>query len=181
MKTMKAKTIYSFILVAVSIITFSGCGKEGPMGPAGASGLDGNANVIASEWITPLSWSGQSGDWFFDVTNSEITADVVEGGVVLAYMSVPGDLYNDYTVRPMPAYALNANWDFLLPNDGHNAYGKIEFTSTMVSKPGTSGYNFRFVVIPASYILKSARLKSSAADLKNMSYHDVCTQFGIKE
>jgi hypothetical protein len=178
---MNIRTIFSFIMIVTTTIFWTGCGKEGPQGPAGLNGLDGNANVTASSWITPLDWAGSSGDWYFDVSSTIINQDVVEAGAVLAYISLPGDLYNDYTVRPLPAYAIKANWDFLLPNDGTN-YGKIEFTSDMVNKPGTSGYNFRFIVIPASYILKSARLKSkSTTDLKNMSYHDVCMELGIKE
>jgi hypothetical protein len=173
---MKFKTKFFYLTIALSSLLWMGCVKEGPQGP------DGNANVLTSGWITPTSWSGASGDWYFDVDNSEITADVVESGVILAYMSVPGDVYNDYTVRPLPAYAIGANWDFLLPNDGGSNYNTIEFTSDMVSKPGTTGYNFRFIIIPASYDLKSSPLKSGkVSDLKKMSYQEVCKVLGIKE
>lgn len=176
---MKFRTIVSCVLVAIAIIVWTGCSKPGPQGPAG---MDGNANVVASQWYSPNSWSGLSGDWYFDVSNSEITKDVVESGAILAYFSVPGDVNNDFTVRPLPAYAIGANWDFLLLNDNQSTYGQIEFTSTMVNRPGTSGYNFRFIIIPASFILKSARIKSTKVnDLKNMSYQEVCKLFSIKE
>ena len=118
---MKFKTIVSTLVVASSILLWTGCAKDGNQGPAG---LDGNANVIASKWITPGGWDGSSGDWYFDVQNSAITMDIVESGVVLAYASLPGDISN-MAVRPLPAYIIGANWDFLLPNDGQSQYGMI--------------------------------------------------------
>ncbi len=175
---MKFRTIFFNLLIAMSALLWTGCNQEGPQGPAG---LDGNANVIASQWITPTVWNGQTGDWYFDVTNSAISQDIVESGVILAYISLPGDLYNDFTVRPLPAYALEANWDFLLPNDGQT-YGTIEFTTDMIDIPGTSGYNFRFILIPSSISLKSASLNTtSVSDLKKMTYQEVCKSLGIKE
>ncbi len=174
---MKTRTIL-FSLLIMSAILWTGCSQQGAEGPAGQ---DGNANVTASPWYSPTAWDGSTGDWYFDVTNSAISQDIVESGAILAYVSVPGDLYNDYTVRPLPAYAIEANWDFLLPNDGQS-YGTIEFTSDMVNKPGTTGYNFRFILIPSSYTLKSASLNTPGlSDLKKMSYKEVCTLFGITE
>ena len=162
----------------MSAILLTGCSQEGPQGP---DGLDGNANVTASPWYTPTTWKGLSGDWFFDIKNSAISQDIVESGAILAYVSLPGDLYNDYSVRPLPAYAIGTNWDFLLPNDGHS-YGTIEFTSDMINMPGTSGYNFRFILIPSNNSLKSASLSTPAlSDLKKMSYKEVCKLFNITE
>ena len=147
----------------------------------GPAGLDGNANVTASPWYSPTAWNGSTGNWYFEVKNSAISQDIVERGAILAYVSLPGDLYNDYTVRPLPAYAIDANWDFLLPNDG-KLYGIIEFTSDMLNTPGTSGYNFRFILISSNYTLKSASLTSPGlSDLKKMSYKEVCKLFNIQE
>lgn len=175
---MKTRTILFSFLIASSAFLWTGCSQEGPQGPAG---LDGNANVIASQWYSPTAWDGSSGDWYFVVTNSAISQDIVESGAILAYVSLPGDIYNEYTVRPLPAYAIGANWDFLLPNDGQS-YGTIEFTSDMVNRPGTSGYNFRFILIPSNYSLKSASLNAPGLnDLRKMSYKEVCNLFGIKE
>lgn len=174
---MKTRTIL-FSLLIMSAILWTGCSQEGPEGPAG---LDGNANVTASPWYTPTAWTGSAGDWYFDVKNSAISQDIVESGAILAYVSLPGDLYNDYTVRTLPAYAIGANWDFLIPNDGQS-YGTIEFTSDMLNMPGITGYNFRFILISSNYILKSASLTSPGlSDLKKMSYKDVCKLFNISE
>ena len=174
---MKTRTIL-FSLLIMSAILWTGCSQQGPEGPAG---LDGNANVTASPWYAPTAWTGSAGDWYFDVKNSAISQDIVESGAILAYVSLPGDLYNDYTVRPLPAYAIGANWDFLIPNDGQS-YGTIEFTSDMPNMPGIAGYNFRFILISSNYILKSASLTSPGlSDLKKMSYKEVCKFFNIPE
>jgi hypothetical protein len=178
---MKIRITISFLLISISSILWTGCVKEGPVGPQGPSGtngtngFDGNANVIASPWYTP-SWTGQTGDWYFDVANAAISQDIVEGGVILAYMSVPGDIYAN-AVRPLPAYALGANWDFLIPD-----YGAIEFTCDSNLIPGSDKYYFRFILIPASTPLKSGKLKSGEInDLKNKSYQEVCKILGIQE
>jgi hypothetical protein len=182
---MKTNHIFIFLLIVVSSVIQSSCVKEGPQGPQGvagqngADGLNGNANVIASPWITPTTWAGQTGDWYFDVASSAITQNIVENGVILAYISLQADLYSGAAVRPLPAYAIGANWDFLIP-----AYGQIEFSSDATTVPATTGNLFRFILIPASSTLS---LKSGSvnglrkSDLQNMSYKDVCKKFGIAE
>jgi hypothetical protein len=175
---MKFKTIFLSLLITVPALLLTGCKQEGPQGPAG---LDGNANVIASQWITPTAWQGKPGDWFFDISNSSITKDIVESGAILAYVSLPGDVSN-LAVRPLPAYIIGANWDFLLPNDGQSSYGTIEFTTDMATLPGITGYNFRFILIPSNISLKSASLNTPGmSDLRKMSYKEVCKLFGIQE
>lgn len=168
---MKTKPIILLLLASFSLLFWPGCEKEGPAGPPGK---DGNANVIASPWYTPSVWNGQTGDWYFDVSNSAINQDIVESGVILAYASLPGDLY-DGAVRPLPCWAIGANWDFLIPG-----YGMIEFTSDALTKPGTSGYSFRFILIPASHFLKSSEGREAyLVSLKKMSYEEVCDRFSI--
>jgi hypothetical protein len=170
---MKTKFQLLAIFTVVASIFLSGCGKEGP---PGQDGLDGNANVISSVWYTPSVWAGQTGDWYFGVSNNAITEDIVESGVILAYCSLPGDIYSA-AVRPMPCWALGANWDFLIPD-----YGQIEFTSDALTIPGTEGYYFRFILIPASNFLKSSSgTRVTADELRKMSYHEVCAKYGIAE
>lgn len=170
MKT-KINTIY--LLAAFSTLVFTGCNNEGMQGPAGQ-----DATVYYSEWFTPADWSGDSGDWYFDANAPDITENIVENGVVLAYVSLAGDLYDATSVRPLPAYAVGANWSFLIYQ-----YGSIEFTCDMTLKPLTTGNNFRFIAIPGSTLaLKSATLKNkSGQELRNMPYKDVCKLFNIPE
>lgn len=167
---MKAKINIIYLLIAFSILVFTGCkGKDGD------DGLD--ATVYYSEWITPSAWSGESGDWYFSVDAPDLTADIVESGVILAYVSLDDDIY-EAAVRPLPAYAVGANWSFLIPD-----YEIIEFTSDMISQPFTTGNSFRFIAIPGNVeTLKSASLeKMSEKELKSMPYKDVCKLFNIPE
>jgi len=174
---MKTKLSILTVLAVSTILMLSGCAKDGRNGTNGTNGLDGNANVIYSPWYTPTAWSGTSGDWYFDISNSAISHDIVEGGVILAYVSLPGDIY-DKAVRPIPAYALGCNWDYLIPY-----YGKIEFLCDAVNMPGTSNYFFRFILIPANTALKSTTGNKypSAEELRKMSYIEICKKFGIPE
>jgi len=170
---MITKTIF---LIAFTILGFTSCSDQGEPGPAGLDGLD--ATVYYSQWITPSAWLGTSGDWYFDVKAPDLTADIVENGVVLAYVWLAGDLYDSSSVRPLPAYAVDTNWSFLI-----HEYGNIEFTSDMISRPLTTGNKFRFIAIPGNIeTLKSASLKNkSEQELKSMTYKDVCKLYNIPE
>ena len=167
-------TIYLF--TALSILVFTGCKNEGEQGPAGLDGLD--ATVYYSQWITPSAWSGNSGDWYFDVNAPDLTEDIVENGVILAYVWLAGDLYDATSVRPLPAYAVEANWSFLI-----HQYESIQFTSDMTLKPLTTGNKFRFIAIPGNIeTLKSASIKNiSEPELRKMTYQEVCKFLNIPE
>ncbi|MBK7173358.1 MAG: hypothetical protein IPH84_08995 [Bacteroidales bacterium] len=170
---MKTKISLAASALLFLALFWIGCAKEGP---AGQDGRDGNANVIYSQWYTPNAWNGETGDWYFNVANNAISEGVVEAGVILAYTSLPGDLYPS-AVRPLPAYAIGANWDFLIPD-----YGEIEFTSDALDRPGTTDYYFRFVIIPSNNSLKSTAAKEAFAnELRQMSYLEVCKKYNIPE
>jgi hypothetical protein len=165
-----------FLFAAISAFLFAGCQKEGPQGPQGPAGQD--ATVYYSEWFSPTSWSGGSGDWYFAASAPDLTQDIVENGVVLAYAWLADDIYEGSSVRPLPAFAVGANWSFLI-----HQYGSIEFTCDMFAPPLTTGNKFRFVAIPGTIVaLKSGTpgYKSPQA-LKNMSYKEVCKLFSIPE
>jgi len=171
---MKTLTYKISFLILFSGLFFSCSGPVGPEGPQGPAGYD--ANVIYSEWFIG-SWSGTSGDWYFDADAPDLTADVVERGVILAYISIKsGDVYAA-TVRPLPCYAVNANWDFLIPG----GLGTIEFTSDLSTRP-TSNYEFRFIAIPGNITAKSASVYGkTVSEWKSMPYKDVCKILNIKE
>jgi len=164
------------LFAAISGLIFAGCKKEGPQGPPGIDGQ--NAPVYYSEWFSPASWSGGSGDWYFSASAPDLTQDLVENGVVLAYAWLANDLYGGSSVRPLPAYAVGANWSFLI-----HEYGFIEFTSDMFAQPLTTGNKFRFVAIPGT----DPALKSgtpgyrSEQELKSMSYSQICRLYNIPE
>lgn len=172
---MKTKISNLYLIVAFSVLVFTGCQNEGTPGPAGLDGQ--NATVYYSEWFAPSAWSGTSGDWYFNASAPDLTKDIVESGVVLAYVWLSGDIYESTSVRPLPAYALDANWSYLI-----SGYGSIEFTSDMFSKPLTA-HKFRFIAIPGTIpALKSASTKNkSEEELRNMSYKDICKLYNIPE
>lgn len=170
---MKKGFIAVCLLAVFSAFIFQGCSKEGP---AGANGQD--AKVYYSEWFSPSAWSGNSGNWYFDANAPDLTQEIVEGGVVLAYAWLGGDQYGSSTMRPLPCYAVQANWSFLI-----HQYGSIEFTSDLVAIPATTGNKFRFVAIPG--IIPAAKSgtpgKKSIQELRNMSYTEVCKLYHIPE
>lgn len=175
---MKQKTL--LLILAFLPFLFNACSDDsipGPPGPAGQDGQDGlDATVYYSEWFSPTEWSGESGDWYFDAAAPDLTEDIVEGGVILAYAWLAGDVYEGAAVRPLPAYAVGANWSFLVAD-----YEIIEFTCDMIEQPLTSENQFRFIAIPGTIpSLKSGSLKS-VQDLRNMSYPEVCKLLNIPE
>ncbi len=168
-----------FLLIAVSVFIFAGCTKEGPQGPQGPQGPAGeDAAVYYSEWFSPAEWSGASGDWYFAASAPDLTKNIVENGVVLAYAWLAGDVYGGTAMRPLPANAIGANWSFLI-----HEYGSIEFTCDMLTPPATSGNKFRFIAIPGTIpALKSGTAgHPSAQELRNMTYHEVCKLYNIPE
>ena len=107
-----------------------------------------------------------------------MTQSVVENGVVLAYVWLAGDVYNSTTVRPLPAYALGANWSFLI-----HKYGNIEFTCDMTTQPYNASDKFRFIAIPGtSTALMTASIKyNTKSKLINMPYSEACKLFDVKD
>jgi hypothetical protein len=174
---MKAKISTLYLLAAFAFFTFTGCsGQDGIQGPSGVDGQ--NAAVYYSEWFSPTAWSGTSGDWYFSASAPDLTQNVVESGVVLAYVWLGGDVYNSTTVRPLPAYALGANWSFLI-----HQYGSIEFICDMSTQPYNSSDKFRFIAIPGtSKALKTAAIKyNTKSKLMNMPYGEACKLFNVSD
>lgn len=173
---MKTKISTVYLLVAFVSLFFTGCGKDGAQGPAGRDGQ--NAPVYYSKWFSPTVWSGTSGDWYFSASAPDLTQDVVENGVVMAYVWLQGDLYNSNTVRPLPAYCIGANWSFLI-----HQYGSIDFMCDLSTQPFNAGDKFRFIAIPGtSLALKAASIVyKTKSEIINMPYKDACKLFDIKD
>lgn len=168
---MKRTTL--FLLLAFTALLFNACNDDEIPGPPGKDGLD--AEVYYSEWFSPTDWSGEPGDWYFEASAPDLTADIVDRGVILAYVWLADDIY-PMGVRPLPAYAVGANWDYIIPE-----FGSIEFICDMNDRPLSSGNKFRFIAIPGNIpALKSASLKN-VQDLRNMPYKDVCKLLNIPE
>ncbi|WP_109301933.1 hypothetical protein [Aquimarina sp. AU474] len=99
------KILASLFLVFSFIIINTSCeGEDGRDGAIGPQGIDGNANVIVSDWFTPDSNAYEttvtSQAFFFlevDITAPEITQEILDNAVVLVYARL--NAYSD-TVWP---------------------------------------------------------------------------------
>lgn len=81
-----------FMLLAASVLIFSGCtktGPPGPQGPQGPAGYDGNANVVGSDPFTVSSWSLDGNIYYADFTSPDITADIANYGSVSIFKYYP--------------------------------------------------------------------------------------------
>jgi len=103
---MKKNTFLSVVTTALMVFSMSCEGPQGPIGPVGPPGVPGppgppgsggaaevfsiNYSIIADDWID----EGQPGDAeffrFIDLSVPEITDDIVNSGLVLAYYRVDG-------------------------------------------------------------------------------------------
>lgn len=82
------------LLTMVVIAGLISCKVEGPEGPAGRDGADGNANVKTQIiTVTPSNWSGDGYVYEARKQSSIITADIVTSGAVLCYMQDSNNTY----------------------------------------------------------------------------------------
>jgi hypothetical protein len=195
------KNLIPLVILTLGVLQFN-CSKEGPAGPqgdagpqgptgangaAGAAGPAGSANVIYSSWFLTgaAGWDTAVADAspygafaIYDKATTTVTQDVIDNGIVLAYMK--GDpttgLTND--VFPLPytiggtGFGFTDHWDFDL-----NMAGNIRFMykSDAPWTPTELGaISFRYVVVPGGGIA-SGRMR----DPRKMTYDEVCEAYGI--
>ena len=170
---MKTRIRIIYLSIGFFTLALTGCMRDEQQGPAGQ-----DATVYYSEWFSTSAWSGSTGNWYFDATAPDLTQDIVESGVILTYCWLAGDLYDGSTVKPLPAYAVGANWDYLI-----HSYGSMQITCDMTALPSTTGNKFRFIAIPGTITaLKSQSFNGkNLNELKDMTYKDVCKLYNIPE
>ncbi len=193
MKTTK-KLLYVVLLAVIT--AFASCtGEMGPAGPAGADGIngtngtdgadgtDGNANVTASDWITP-TWSATNAIYGkYDYSDEAFTSDIMNTGVVLSYA--------DWTGLGQFVYALPFSYD-----DSGSGIVSINFSiipggiewwySAESDYTPNVNAKLRYIIIPASTSNKSANpqqeilynLDKAGVDVTN--YYQVTDYFGLK-
>lgn len=153
---------YAFLGLSLTLTACSGedgrDGVDGEMGPQGPAGQDGNANVIASDWLL-FYWNIESSP-----THSEMLIDVPEisevvenGGMVLMYFKMDlgngnsftytlpydtgNDIYFNYFIVNAPTVD-NVGIAILL--DDPNANGVY---LDVLNNPD---YTLRYVLVPAA-------------------------------
>jgi len=144
-------------------------GEQGPTGPQGEPGEDGNANVIASEWI-PEQFSNDVVSYTqFNIEDESFTSDILNSGTVLVYGR------DGVSVVAIPVVFNNQTYYFTLPE----TLGEIIFIARSVDNSLTSFgvfTDFRYVIIPdSSTTTKSGQLPN----FNKMSYYEVMDHFGL--
>lgn len=101
MKKHNTYSLMPMVLIGIFALLTSCEGPEGPAGPAGPAGpqglagttgaqgpagQNGNANVIASSWITNV-WAVESNGYraHRNIPASEITQNIIDNGTILVY------------------------------------------------------------------------------------------------
>ena len=144
-------------------------GEQGPTGPQGEPGEDGNANVIASEWI-PEQFSNNIVSYTqFYIEDEAFTSDILNSGTVLVYGR------DGASVVPIPVFFNNQTYYFVLPE----TLGEIIFVARSVDNSTTAFTiftDFRYVIIPAS---NTTTKNGQTINFNKMTYYEVMDHFGL--
>ena len=194
------KNLIPLVILTLGVLQFS-CSKEGPAGPQGdagpqgptgangapgAAGPAGSANVIYSSWFLTgaAGWDTAVADAspygafaIYDKATTTVTQDVIDNGIVLAYMK--GDpttgLADDVFPLPYtigPGFGFTDHWDFVLNTAGNIRFlYKSDFPWTPTELAGIS---FRYVIVPGG-VASVGRVR----DPRKMTYDEVCEAYGI--
>ncbi len=155
-------------------------GIDGVQGPAGE---DGNANVIASDWLD------LSGDFISGLLvevevnsfeDSRITQELIDTYVILVYARS----FNTTRVRPIPETFFNQVYTYSLSSfvNEFNFIGRhVDGFSDIVLDRFEA---VRYVFIPSSNTSKSSK-ENALAELKNAgvdtsNYYEVMDYFGLE-
>lgn len=162
-------------------------GSQGPQGQPGNDGRDGNANIISSPWFFINPWEGTAKNYSYLKSAPEVTQEIIDNGVVLAYTKLAG---GGGKVRPLPtiigsgANEYNFQFNISKPQE-------IEFTSNLDGSISNAS-EFRYVVIPQGVASKSNngtisqplyRLNNqlyTLDELKAMSYKEISLKLNLE-
>ena len=138
-------------MLAGTLLTLNGCVKDGPVGPQGPPGYDGNANVIgeypfsvsAGQWVftTTIGGNTQNG-YVASYNDANINTAVANHGLVVIYIQYP-----DATWKNLPDIFAGTSFSFNFSPGGFDIY-YTNVDGTTPSAPGTQV--FRAVIIPSS-------------------------------
>ncbi len=136
-----------FMMLAASVLVFTGCtkvGPPGPQGPQGPAGYDGNANVIGSDPFTVSSWSydGTLKAYTATFSSPDITPDIVDYGSVSIFKE-----YNTNVWTNLPDLNDGAATVYDFYDGGFTIYVQ-NLDGSAPAFPGT--VTFRTVVISSS-------------------------------
>lgn len=79
------KKIHLILFAIASTLFLKGCVKDGPIGPQGPPGQDGNANVIGTNSVS-VGWTLDGNAWYSTINVPGITQDIVNKGTVQVFI-----------------------------------------------------------------------------------------------
>lgn len=183
MKSISTSRLGHFTLLA-ALVALPAC--EGPTGPQGDPGADGNANVTTiSLDDADVTWT--EGDYLGRTANEytfnppEVTQDVVDHGTVLGYFNLFGETWHPmpwtwengdgssrqhitftYDVEEITLYAYQTSGTL---NPGITEYRFLTMTDNTVTTSASSGESIE------------AQLDAAGVDIDN--YHEVAEYLGV--
>lgn len=148
-------------------------GTNGTDGAQGLAGEDGNANVIASEWLDTDFDDEATTFTDFDIEIPNLTRSEINESAVLVY-------FNDsFTIYSAPYVTRFRTFNYRLRGNSDDGYDLILTGQTMDGNAYTFDWmeEFRYVIIPQGV---SASGKSAGIDYNKMSYEEVMDHFDLE-
>lgn len=176
----KLKTILPFLIPALLLVV--ACGKTGPAGPAGADGADGAQgpagpdSVMYTPWTTlamtfdSVQVSSNDSVYSEDITANSITQAVLDGGLVVGYLSYIDSTGATNVVNAAPYFNPEL---FTVGNVSLTSYG-YDWT----------GAQYRYIIVPGSLFINNSitihgQIYTKSA-LSKMSYAVASNLFSLQ-
>ncbi len=165
-----------FLGLGTILISCSGeDGKDGINGEMGPAGQDGNANVIASEWM-PFVWDHTDGvDYaWMDIPVEGIMDFVESGGIVMLYLR--NDL-NGSSVKALPIYSSDSYY-FSYGRFGISFIGirVYVYSSNLDLVENNPEIRVRYVLVPAN-----VAQTSGIANNMPKTFDEAATLLGLEQ
>lgn len=183
------KRNFLFILVVGVSFLFTACeGPVGPPGPPGFDGIDGNANVFSIKYdIVDADWlaSGNPGEdgyfLFLDLVVPEITPDIVESGLVLAYYRQ--DDNSAWLALPFTEIITEAGNEFTEVFDFIYDRELISLRSIATDRNATAYVGTVRVIVADGIPIarKGQGVSNTSDDIDWRNYEEVMAYFGLEE
>lgn len=172
MNLKRFKVAFAAILMVGTV--FTACsGEDGAVGPAGANGVDGNANVQSYTYTVGANeWTQGAAT----IAVPELTKSIADNGVVSVYYTNDSLTTDTIAWRPLPYDFRTSSGSFIISNTYQigqvnlKAYGAFAnvFSNSI---PGRDTY-WRVVLIPAS---------AKVAGVNEANFEEVQAVYGLTD
>lgn len=174
------RLLYSMLILAAFVMALSGC-KKGDTGPAGT------ANVLYSAWMDTNPWVASTTStgagkktFYFDITASGVTQEVLDNGNVLVYAKFISDPDGAGAVKLLPSIYYNIGGTGVEYRFQQALFlNKIRVVCDVLPTGTPANSNkIRFIIIPGGTATSG---RSAGPRYETMSYAEVCKSLNIAE